>query len=43
MNQETARRGRFRRIGFVGKFVVTFVGLVVFVLTVNGGLETCFM
>ena len=40
---DNARRGWFRRGGIFGKFVVSFVGLVVLVLVVNGGLETWFM
>ncbi|MGB8039375.1 MAG: ATP-binding protein, partial [Pseudolabrys sp.] len=35
--------GLFRRRGIFSKFVVSFVGLVVLVLIVNGGLETWFM
>ncbi|MGA8590522.1 MAG: hypothetical protein WB803_14755, partial [Pseudolabrys sp.] len=33
----------FRRRGIFSKFVVSFVGLVVLVLLVNGALETWFM
>jgi signal transduction histidine kinase len=36
-------KGLFRRRGIFSKFVVSFVGLVVLVLVVNGGLETWFM
>ena len=36
-------KGLFRRRGIFSKFVVSFVGLVVLVLIVNGGLETWFM
>jgi signal transduction histidine kinase len=43
MDQETPRKGWYRRKGYFGKFVVSFVGLVVLVLAVNGGLETWFM
>jgi len=37
------RKGLFRRRGIFSKFVVSFVGLVVLVLLVNGALETWFM
>ena len=37
------RKGLFRRRGIFSKFVVSFVGLVVLVLIVNGVLETWFM
>jgi len=40
---ETARKSWFRRRGLFGKYVISFVGLVVLVLAVNGGLETWFM
>jgi signal transduction histidine kinase len=36
-------KGLFRRRGIFSKFVVSFVGLVVLVLIINGGLETWFM
>ena len=36
-------KGLFRRRGIFSKFVVSFVGLVVLVLLVNGALETWFM
>ncbi|MGB8616482.1 MAG: histidine kinase dimerization/phospho-acceptor domain-containing protein, partial [Pseudolabrys sp.] len=36
-------KGLFRRRGIFNKFVVSFVGLVVLVLIINGGLETWFM
>src|SRR3984893_16297449 len=36
-------RGWLRRGGLFAKFVVSFVGLVVFVLAVNGAVETWFM
>jgi signal transduction histidine kinase len=42
MEQEAPRLGWFRRRGYFGKFVVSFIGLVVFVLVVNGALETWF-
>jgi HAMP domain-containing protein len=37
------RGGWLRRGGLFGKFVVSFVGLVVFVLVVNGAVETWFL
>ncbi len=37
------RGGWLRRGGLFAKFVVSFVGLVVFVLAVNGAVETWFM
>jgi signal transduction histidine kinase len=37
------QKGWFRRRGVFGRYVVSFVGLVVLVLAVNGGLETWFM
>src|SRR3954464_14859887 len=40
---ETVQKGWFRRRGVFGRYVVSFVGLVVLVLAVNGGLETWFM
>jgi signal transduction histidine kinase len=40
---EPARKPWFRRRGLFGKYVISFVGLVVLVLAVNGGLETWFM
>jgi signal transduction histidine kinase len=40
---EVVRKSWFRRKGLFGKYVVSFVGLVVLVLAVNGGLETWFM
>ena len=40
---ETAKKGWFRRTGLFGRYVVSFVGLVVLVLAVNGALETWFM
>jgi signal transduction histidine kinase len=43
MNQATTRPGLLRRGGYFGKFVFSFVGLVVLVLVVNGALETWFM
>ena len=43
MQEATERRERGRRRGLFGKYVAYFVGLVVFVLAVNGGLETWFM
>ena len=43
MQKEAPRRGWFRRRGLFGKYVRSFVGLVVLVLVVNGGLETWFM
>src|SRR5262245_58612517 len=39
---EDVRKGWFRRSLF-GKYVISFVGLVVLVLAVNGALETWFM
>jgi signal transduction histidine kinase len=41
--QKEAPRKRHRRRSLFGKYVVSFVGLVVLVLAVNGGLETWFM
>ena len=38
----TVGKSWFRRNGLFGKYVVSFVGLVVLVLAVNGGLETWF-
>ncbi len=43
MQEATERKERGRRRGLFGKYVAYFVGLVVFVLAVNGGLETWFM
>jgi len=43
MNQGTSRLGLLGRRGYFGKFVLSFVGLVVLVLVVNGALETWFM
>jgi signal transduction histidine kinase len=40
---EAVRKSWFRRKSLFGKYVVSFVGLVVLVLAVNGGLETWFM
>jgi signal transduction histidine kinase/HAMP domain-containing protein len=40
---EEVSKSRFRRRGLFGKYVISFVGLVVLVLAVNGGLETWFM
>jgi len=40
MQQEAAAKARFRPGGLFHKYVVSFVGLVVLVLVVNGGLET---
>jgi signal transduction histidine kinase/HAMP domain-containing protein len=40
---EEPRKGWFRRNGLFGKYVISFVGLVVLVLAVNGALETWFM
>ena len=42
MDQETPRLNWLRPRGYFGKFVLSFIGLVVFVLLVNGGLETWF-
>jgi adenylate cyclase len=39
----TVGKSWFRRNGLFGKYVISFVGLVVLVLAVNGGLETWFM
>jgi signal transduction histidine kinase len=41
--QEAPRKSERRRRSLFGKYVVSFVGLVVLVLAVNGGLETWFM
>jgi signal transduction histidine kinase len=41
--QETARLGWFRGRGYFAKFVISFLGLVVLVLLVNGALETWFV
>jgi HAMP domain-containing protein len=43
MDQDTTGLGWLRRRGYFGKFVASFLGLVVLVLVVNGGLETWFM
>jgi signal transduction histidine kinase len=43
MSEATSRLGWLRRRGYFGKFVLSFVGLVVLVLVLNGGLETWFM
>ncbi len=43
MNRETSRLGLLGRRGYFGKFVFSFVGIVVLVLVVNGALETWFM
>ena len=43
MQTEALRRSWFRRSGLFGKYVVSFVGLVVLVLAVNSGLETWFL
>ncbi|PWB63511.1 MAG: histidine kinase [Bradyrhizobiaceae bacterium] len=43
MEDATSRHGPFRRSGYFAKFVISFVGLVVLVLLVNGSLETWFM
>jgi signal transduction histidine kinase/HAMP domain-containing protein len=40
---EAPRKSWIRRKGLFGKYVVSFVGLVVLVLAINGGLETWFM
>src|SRR5262249_16786739 len=40
---EPARKSWLRRRSLFGKYVTSFVGLVVLVLAVNGGLETWFM
>src|SRR5437879_788594 len=40
---EPARKSWFRRRSLFGKYVTSFIGLVVLVLAVNGGLETWFM
>jgi two-component system, NtrC family, sensor kinase len=40
---EAVRKSWFRRKSLFGKYVVSFVGLVVLVLAINGGLETWFM
>jgi signal transduction histidine kinase len=40
---EAVRKSWFRRKGLFGKYVVSFVGLVVLVLALNAGLETWFM
>src|SRR5882672_494361 len=40
---EAVRKSWFRRKSLFGKYVVSFVGLVVLVLAVSGGLETWFM
>jgi signal transduction histidine kinase len=42
MSKETPRRGWFRRRSFFGKFVVSFVTLIVLVVAVNGALEAWF-
>lgn len=42
MKQETTRKGWIRRRSFFGKFVVSFVTLIMFVVAVNGGFETWF-
>ena len=42
MNQEMPRKGLFRRRSFFGKFVVSFVTLIVLVVAVNGALEAWF-
>jgi signal transduction histidine kinase len=43
MNRAMPRLELLRRRGYFGKFVLSFVGLVVFVLVVNGALESWFM
>src|SRR5688572_26737941 len=43
MSQAMSRLGLLRRRGYFWKFVLSFVGLVVFVLVVNGALESWFM
>lgn len=43
MQQEAPKRNWFRRRGLFGKYVLLFVGLVILVLAINGGLETWFM
>jgi signal transduction histidine kinase len=43
MSREMSRLGLLRRRGYFWKFVLSFVGLVVFVLVVNGALESWFM
>jgi signal transduction histidine kinase len=40
---EAPQKSWFRRRGLFGKYVISFVGLVVLVLAINGGLETWFM
>src|SRR5216684_3323006 len=42
MQEGEPRKDKFRRRGLFGKYVAYFAGLVVFVLAVNGGLETWF-
>ncbi len=41
--KEAVQRSWFHRRSLFGKYVVSFVGLVVLVLVVNGGLETWFI
>jgi signal transduction histidine kinase len=41
--QETGRLGWFRGRGYFAKFVISFLGLVILVLVVNGALETWFV
>ena len=43
MQEGEPRKDKARRRGLFGKYVAYFAGLVVFVLAVNGGLETWFM
>ena len=43
MDQERSRLGWYSRQGYFSKFVVAFVGIVVFVLAVNGIVETWFV
>lgn len=43
MNSEAPRKSWFRRKSFFGKFVVSFVALIIFVVAVNGGLEAWFV
>ncbi|HWM28169.1 MAG TPA: cache domain-containing protein, partial [Woeseiaceae bacterium] len=43
MSEATSRFDWLRPRGYFAKFVLSFIGLVVFVLLVNGGLETWFM
>jgi signal transduction histidine kinase len=43
MDEVKPRRGWYNRRGYFGKFVASLVGLVVFVLAVNGSVETWFV